>query len=137
MDVISTTRELGKQIQADERYKAYHEAKDANDKDETLQKLIGDFNTKRMELNTEMSKTEKDTDRLQALDGEIKTLYADIMKNENMTKFNNAKEAMDELLSQVNFIITAAANGEDPETCPTEMPHSSCGGSCSTCGGCH
>jgi len=136
MDAISMARELGKQIQADERYKAYHTARELNDKDEALQKLIADFNEKRMELSGEMAKPDKDTDKLQQLDGEIKTLYGNIMKNENMTAFNNAKEAMDELLSQVNFIITASANGEDPETCPTEMPHS-CGGSCATCGGCH
>jgi len=136
MDVISTARELGKQIQADPRYKAYHEARELNDKDADLQKLIGDFNIKRMELNTEMSKPEKDSERLTALDGEIKSLYASIMKNENMTKFNSAKEAMDEMLAQVNMIITMSANGEDPETCPTEMPHS-CSGSCSSCGGCH
>ena len=136
MDPISMARELGKQIQADERYKAYHDAKNLNDKDEVLQKLIADFNAKRMELSAEMAKSDKSTEKLQQLDGEIKSLYADIMKNENMTNFNRAKEAMDELLSQINFIITASANGEDPETCPTEMPHS-CGGSCATCGGCH
>ena len=136
MDAISMARELGKQIQADERYKAYHTARELNDKDETLQKLIADFNEKRMELSAEMAKPDKDTERLQKLDSEIKSLYADIMRNENMTAFNKAKEDMDNLLSQVNFIITASANGEDPETCPTEMPHS-CSGSCATCGGCH
>ena len=136
MDAISMARELGKQIQADERYKAYHTARELNDKDESLQKLIADFNEKRMELSAEMAKPDKDTERLQKLDSEIKSLYADIMRNENMTAFNKAKEDMDNLLSQVNFIITASANGEDPETCPTEMPHS-CSGSCATCGGCH
>lgn len=136
MDAISMARELGKQIQADERYKAYHTARELNDKDESLQKLIADFNEKRMELSAEMAKPDKDTERLQKFDSEIKSLYADIMRNENMTAFNKAKEDMDNLLSQVNFIITASANGEDPETCPTEMPHS-CSGSCATCGGCH
>lgn len=136
MDVLLTARELGKQIQADERYKAYHEARELNDKDETLQQLIADFNEKRVALNAEMSKSEKDSDSLQKLDGEIKSLYASIMKNENMTKFNNAKEAMDGLLSEINVIITSCANGEDPDTCPSEIPHS-CGGSCSSCGGCH
>ena len=58
------------------------------------------------------------------------------MKNENMTKYNQAKNDMDALLNQINMIITYSANGEDPMTCPTEAA-SSCGGSCSTCGGCH
>ena len=136
MNAIEMTRELGKLIQQDERYLAYHKAKDLNDKDEALQALIGEFNMKRVELNTEMSKIEKDSDKLSKLDAEIKSLYGNIMANENMAAFNNAKTAMDDLLSQINMVITMSANGEDPETCPSEQP-SSCGGSCSTCGGCH
>ena len=40
MDVIALTRELGKAIQADERYAKYLAAKEVNDKDDELQKLI-------------------------------------------------------------------------------------------------
>ena len=133
MDVIQMTRELGKLIQADERYSAYQNAKDVNDKDEKLQELIGKFNIKRVELNTEMSKDDKDTEKLKALDEDIKNLYGDIMINPSMIAFNNAKNAMDDMLAQINTIITSSANGEDPETCPT----SSCTGSCSSCSGCH
>ena len=43
MDTISMARELGKLIQADPRYDAYIKAKETNDKDEELQKLINDF----------------------------------------------------------------------------------------------
>lgn len=136
MNVIEFTRELGKIIQQDERYAAYHQAKDKNDRDEALQKMIGEFNMKRMELNMELSKENRDADRLKELDGEIKEIYKEIMENENMNAFNDAKNAMDEMLNQINMIITASANGEDPATCTTEMPHS-CSGSCSSCGGCH
>ena len=47
MDAIKAARELGKAIQNDERYKAYIEAKKANDADDELQQLIGEFNLKR------------------------------------------------------------------------------------------
>lgn len=135
MDVIEKTRELGKLIQQDERYAAYVKAKELNDNDEALQKLIGEFNMKRVSLNTEMSKETRDSEKLTSLDTEIKTLYNDIMNNENMKKFNDAKNEMDDMLSQINMVITMSANGEDPETCPTQV--SSCGGSCASCGGCH
>lgn len=137
MNTIDLTRELGKLIQQDERYKAYHKAKILNDADEALQSMIGEFNLKRVELNSEMSKAEKDSDKLARLDNEIKSLYGNIMANENMALFNQAKSAMDEMLSQINMVITMSANGEDPETCPVEIPQSSCGGSCSSCSGCH
>jgi len=34
---------------------------------------------------------------------------------------------MDKLLGSVNYIISMAANGEDPMTCPEEAPHSCSG----------
>ena len=49
MDIIKITRELGKAIQADERFIAYNAAKLANDNDEELQNLIGEFNLKRQQ----------------------------------------------------------------------------------------
>ena len=135
MDTIPMARELGKLIQADPRYDAYIKAKETNDKDEELQKLINDFTMKRYELNMEMSKTDKDTDKVKELDGVIKNIYGEIMVNPNMAAFNAAKNAMDGMLAEINNIITASANGEDPETCPSQP--SGCSGSCSTCGGCH
>ncbi len=135
MDIISTTRELGKLIQADNRYKAYLSAKELNDKDEELQKLISEFEAKRYELNMEMTKTDKDSEKLKELDGVIKNIYGEIMVNPSMVEFNMAKTAMDGMLAEINNIITASANGEDPETCPSQP--SSCGGSCSSCSGCH
>lgn len=135
MTVIDKARELGVMIQQDERYAAYYAAKDENDKDEALQNMISEFNMKRMLLNSEMSKAEKDDAKLAELDSAIKSLYGDIMANEHMAKYNEAKNAMDALLGQINMVITYSANGEDPMTCPTE--EHSCSGSCSSCGGCH
>ncbi len=136
MTVIEMARELGKALQEDERYKKYQEAKIKNDKDVELQNMIGDFNVKRMQLNQEMQKKEKDADAMKRLDGELKEVYNKIMANPNMAEFTAAQEKVEKLINSVNFIISMAANGEDPMTCPEEQP-ASCGGSCSTCGGCH
>ncbi len=136
MTVIEMARELGKALQEDERYKKYQEAKIKNDKDVELQNMIGDFNVKRMQLNQEMQKKEKDADAMKRLDGELKDVYNRIMANPNMAEFTAAQEKVEKLINSINFIISMAANGEDPMTCPEEQP-ASCGGSCSTCGGCH
>ena len=136
MTVIEMARELGKALQEDERYKKYQEAKEKNDKDVELQNMIGDFNVKRMQLNQEMQKQEKDPEAMKKLDGELKEVYSKIMANPNMAEFTSAQESVEKLINSVNFIINMAANGEDPMTCPEEQP-ASCGGSCSTCGGCH
>lgn len=135
MSVIEKARELGKCIQKSAEYKTYIEAKRANDTDTELQNMIGEFNMLRMQLNREMSKEDKDADEMKRLDSEIKTLYGKIMANKSMAEYNAATEKMEKIMGSVNYILSQAANGEDPMTCPEEAP--SCSGSCSTCGGCH
>jgi cell fate (sporulation/competence/biofilm development) regulator YlbF (YheA/YmcA/DUF963 family) len=126
-------RDLGKALQEDERYIAYNVAKNNADNDETLQQLIQEFNMNRVQLNTEMSKEDKNADILQELDQKIKDTYSEILANDNMVAFNDAQDTMNAVMSAINMIITASANGSDPETCPTTQ---SCSGSCSSCGGC-
>lgn len=135
MDVITKARELGKLIQESEKYKQYHEAKKKNDDDKELQDMIGEFNLKRVALNTEMSKPDKDDAKIAEMNEEIKTLYSKIMENGNMVAFSNAKDEMDSMLNKINMVITMSANGEDPETCPVEVP-ASCSGNCSSCSSC-
>ena len=135
MDIIEMTRELGKAIQADDRYIAYTLAKQANDEDEQLQNLINAFNLKRMQLQMEVGKPDKDNDKIQELNDVIKSSYKTIMENPKMRVYQAAKEGFDELLNQVNTIISMSANGMDPDTINPEA--ASCAGNCSSCGGCH
>ena len=132
--VIEMTRELGKLIQQDARYKAYVAAREKNDNDPELQKMISEFNDLRVELAGEMSKDDKDAEKLTQLDDDIKNLYGSIMGSELMMEFETAKAAMDTMLSQINTVITQCANGEDPDTCPVTT---GCTGSCESCAGCH
>lgn len=133
-NVIEKTRELGKLIQQDARYKAYVAAREKNDSDPELQKMISEFNDLRTELAGEMAKDDKDAEKLTQLDDDIKTLYGNIMGSELMMEFETAKAAMDTMLSQINTVITQCANGEDPDTCPVTT---GCTGSCESCAGCH
>lgn len=136
MDIISLAREIGKEIQKDQRYLNMQLAKQNSDDDQKLQDLIGEFNLKRMAINNEAQKSEQDTDKMQALNQELRHVYAQIMQNSNMTAYNQAKEEMDALLQRVSAIIGQSADGEDPETTDYEQS-SSCGGDCGSCGGCH
>ncbi|MBE6859025.1 MAG: YlbF family regulator [Ruminococcus sp.] len=134
MDVIQMTRELGKAIQQDDRYTAYMLAKQANDNDAELQADIDKFDKLRAELNEVMSTKNPDSDRLVALDTEIKEVYQKVMGSRKMIVFTAAQKALEDLINNVNQIITMCANGEDPDTC---QPSSGCSGSCATCSGCH
>lgn len=134
MDIIKMAREFGKELQKDERYIAYINAKNINDNDEKLQKMIHEFEMKRMEISMESGKPEKDDERINTLNSELQNLYSEIMQNENMINFSVKRDEMDNLLNEINSIITMCANGEDPDTC--QITHS-CSGNCGSCGGCH
>ena len=133
MDIIEMTRELGKALQNDDRFIAYSLAKQANDNDAELQKLISDFEQMRSDLTAELCKEDKDTDRVKELDEGIKSNYKKIMENRNMIVFTAAQNALESLVNNMNQIITMSANGEDPATCE---PSTGCTGSCANCGGC-
>ena len=134
MDIIELSREIGRQLQKDEKYIAMDIAKQNSDNDEELQSLIGEFNLKRIAINNEATKQDRDDDKLQKLNKEMRDVYAQIMKNENMTAYNNAKNDFDVLVQRVLAIISQSAEGEDPNTTDYSP---SCTGSCSSCSGCH
>ena len=137
MDAIKAARELGKALQADERYVRYNEAMKANDADMELQELIGEFNLARQNVALEMSKSkeEQNKEKLDTQNKEMQRLYTLVMQNEHMADFTMAKADMDKLLHEINGIIALCCDGEDPDTC--EVQAGGCSGSCSTCGGCH
>lgn len=134
MDILALARAMGKAIQSDERYKALDEAKKNCDNDKELQDEIGKFNLKRVEVNQLAADAENNKEKLVALDEELRTIYEDIMGNENMKAFNSANTEIETLMNQVNQILMASVNGEDPDTYEVQT---ACSGSCSTCGGCH
>ncbi len=135
MDIIELTRELGKALQADERYVNMRLAQQQSDEDEALQQLIGEFNLKRMAINNEAQKDDRNEETLQRLNQEFRGVYAQIMQNEHMQRYNDAKTEFDALLQRVTGIIGLCADGENPDTCDYDA--ASCGGDCSSCGGCH
>ena len=115
MDVIELARELGKAIQQDERFLAMQIARQNSDNDDELQQLIGEFNLKRMAINNEAAKDDRDEAKLQQLNSELREAYAKVMQNKNMNAYNEAKELMDNMLKRINAIISISAEGGDPE----------------------
>lgn len=134
MDIIEKARELGKLIQQEESYITLQKAQADADADMDLQNLIGDFNMKRMSINNEASKKDKDSDKLALLNSQMREDYSKIMSNKNMIAYNEAKDAFDMVANRVLAIVQQSAEGADPET--ADYSTSSCSGSCSTCGGC-
>ncbi len=134
--LVAMAIDLGVQLQEDERFLALRAAQEAADADEGLQKLIGDFNLKRMAINTEETKdeSERDAEKLRTLNMELRDIYATVMANERMMAYNDARTALDALVSKLHAAISLAAQGQDPNMAAKE---SACNGDCGSCGGCH
>ncbi len=116
MDAIDLFKKAAVALQTDERYLALAAARKANDEDEALQEMIGEFNLARMDLNNEISKDERSDERVAALNAKVNDLYGKIIASEGMVAYNTAM------------------NGGDPML--VEAPEAGCTGSCASCGGC-
>lgn len=135
-DAITLFKEAAAQMQREETFVALMGTLKKNDEDEVLQSLIGDFNLARIDLNAELSKSEdKDPEKINELNTRVGQLYNDIMANESMIAYNEAKAEMEQMVEYVNAIINTAVNGGDPMT--VEQPQAGCSGSCASCAGCH
>lgn len=135
MDVLKAARSLGQAIQADERYKRYVRAREASDNDENLQKLIGEFNLKRLAARQETKNQGENPDITTTLDHELQKIYDSVMANENMKEYSNAKREFDLMLKDINTIIDLSCKGFDPATINPDMYQCGSGG-CEGCSGC-
>ncbi len=136
MDVITIARQLGKALQEEEAYKRMVAAAAANDANAELQEEIEKFNLIRFQLNEEISKEDADKEKVDGLQKELSEIFEKVTADPNMILFNDARTEFEVILDKINQIITAAASGDDPETYEIH-DHSSCGGDCASCGGCH
>lgn len=137
MSVIELTRQLGAEIQKDERYLAFAAAKEANEKDEALNALMGEIQMIQMNYQMEASKEEPDSAKMQEFEAEFNAKYEAFMANENMQKYDEARAQVDAMMNYIMQILGLCVNGADPATCEPEQHDHSCDGSCSSCSGCH
>ena len=87
MDCIDLFKRAAMALQTDPRYLVLDQARKANDKDEELQNMIGEFD-----------------------------LYGKIMADEGMVAYNEAKRDCENLVNYIDAIINTAMNGGDPMT---------------------
>jgi len=134
MDCIELFKRAAVALQTDPRYLALDHTRRMNDSDEKLQNMIGEFNLARMDLNNEITKSERDDRRIAELNEKVNNLYAQIMSDEGMVAYSEAKQECEAMIRHIDEIINVAMNGGDPMA--VEAPDN-CTHDCSTCGGCH
>ena len=136
MSLESALRELGKEIQADPRFKALKEAAAANDADAELQNQMQELQLISLKYQQEATKGEEtDEARIEELQKQYQDLYNEIMAGTNMLNYSAAATEMEDMAQYISGMIGLFFDGQDPETC--ELPPVDCTHDCSTCGGCH
>ena len=128
MGIFELAAELGKALKADERLVKLDEAKKAYEADGELKKFMIEYEVQQKALQAEITREERDTMLIDAIQARIDELYKIIMEHPVFIQLNEVQAEVNELMNAVNSTITFHITGEKP----------SCSGSCSTCGGgCH
>lgn len=127
-EIIEKAKELGALLQGSEQIMKYTAAKAAYDQDEAVQKLVQEFNLHRMTMMSLSDAEEQEPERIAEIEERIKGVYEKIMANEKMIAMQESAKAVEELMGQVNGVISFYVTGEEPTGCTHD---------CSTCGGCH
>lgn len=136
MDVIKLTRELGAAIQQDERYLNFAKARQENENDAELNELMSQIQMVQMNYQMEASKENPDADKMKEYEEKFNDVYTKFMDSDKMKVYEAARAEIDNLMNYVMQILGLCVNGADPATCEPEQEHN-CGGSCSSCSGCH
>ena len=135
-DFIAEFKKLCVQLQKEDVAIYFEQAKKMNDMDQELQELIGKFNLAKFNLNIEKNKQEgKDYTVISKYEAELSDLYEEIMANDSMVAYSEAKADVDRLVQHTQAILTCVFNGGNPML--VELPDAGCTGSCSSCSGCH
>ena len=126
MEVMELAAELGKKIKEDPRVVKLQEAEKAYGEDRALMTLMTEYNAQSTALTEEYKKPEKDMEFIQRIEARINELYHQITENPVMLAYQQAQEAVNAFMNEVNGEITYHITGERP--CSHDC--SSCGGSC-------
>lgn len=127
-EIIEKAKELGALLQSSEQVQKYNAAKAAFEQDEETQKLVKEFNLHRMTMMTLGSGENADEARIAEVEERLKDVYGRIMESESMKAMQETGKAVEEMMGQVNGVLSFYVTGEEPQSCTHD---------CSTCGGCH
>lgn len=138
MELEKLARQLGAAIQQDKLYLDYNEAMKANEADSELNELMGKIRLLQMSYQQEAQKEEPDESKLNSFNQEFQGLYTQIMGNKNMQAYEQARQALDDMMNYITGILALCVQGEDPETCDPKahMHDHECGCDCESCSGC-
>lgn len=132
--IMELAVDFAKNIQKTNEYLNLKKAKEKNDNDLELQKLIKKFNMLKQNVEDLIKKNGSNKEQIDNLNCEISAIYKKIMENKNMVNFNKASNQANILMNKINSVLVNAINGEELISSCLNKNSFSCG-SCEKCSG--
>ena len=126
--VLNQAELLAEAILESEEYINMRLAEQAAMKDEKATQLIAAYTEKRQAVENLLADANMDHGALSKAGEELQNVEHAIDENEVLNRMRQTNEAFSQMMQKVNSIIRYVVTGEEEEE--------SCGGSCSSCGGC-
>jgi cell fate (sporulation/competence/biofilm development) regulator YlbF (YheA/YmcA/DUF963 family) len=117
MDIIESARRLGKDIQADERYKAFIKAQEAAQNDEHIAAVSKQLEEIQAEFEKVATENPENEEKLELLHSEYIELFQKVNGEPLMAAALDARSNIDNMMNDIMQIIYLCLNGEDPDTC--------------------
>lgn len=123
MEIMELAAQLGQAIKADERVIKMDNARVAYEADTGVQQLMFEYNMQQIALQEEYKKTSIDKNVIEAIEKRIDQIVTEVTANPTFIALNEAEEAVNALMQEVNAEITFQITGKRP-----------CAHDCSSCG---
>ena len=123
MEIMELAAQLGQAIKADSRIVKMNEARAAYEKDEDIQKLMLEYNAQHIALAEEYKKEPVDPKVIEAIEHRLDEIVSQVTANPVFIQVNEANEAVNALMNEVNGEIEFQITGQRP-----------CSHDCSSCG---
>ena len=127
-EIFEKARELGEAIIESKEYKELKKAELEQEQDEEAMALLKEYSDLRTSLAEEIQKGDVKEEDMAKIRESLEQAYEKVTTNDRITAYINAQRAFQEIINQMNNIISFHITGELP---------SGCSGSCSGCSGCN
>ena len=126
MEIMELAAQLGQAIKADERIAKMEEARVAYESNEDIQKLMLEYNAQQIALAEEYKKDPVDQQIIEAIEHRLDEIVSAVTSSPVFVMVNEAQEAVNKLMNEVNSEIEFQITGQRP--CTHDC--SSCGSDC-------
>ena len=116
-DIIKALREVGKAIQADERYNTLLEKRKVADEDQRVKAIQEQMADLQIKHDEEAMKSNPNQVLMEECQKQYQDLFEKAYQIDTMVDYMDASEAVDGMMNEVMQYIYLFMRGEDPETC--------------------